>query len=223
MCMEVATKAEFALARGYTVFVTPITGFARSALMARAAQLIPPPDREPYEIEIEDALEPGTKSKAEQHPEWLAKMAEVETIRWQKYIGLLLKTTVTHPEADALVNAYADLLSELRPAFEGQPAEASFVNDWVFLLMNVLAEGREIQELVKIAQGATPLTDGEFRNGLSYFRSVEVQRADVSSGRGKPVAQGVPVPERRDKRPGAKGVSGSRGSRSAVRSVPPGK
>jgi hypothetical protein len=210
--MEVIAKAEYELKRGVTVTVTPITAFARAALLARAAQLIPEPDRTPYEVEVPDAFEPGTLSKAEQSPEWQAKRQAVEEARWQKYIGLLLDTTISHPDRQGLIEMFSETITALRAAFEGQAASDAFVNDWVFLLLNVLATSEEVSALQKIATGATPLTDGELRSGLAYFRSVALQRPDVRAGDDKQDAQGLSIPERRSKRPGSKGTQSGHGS-----------
>lgn len=205
--MDSVTKAEYELHSGITLTITPITAFARAGLLSQAARLVPEPDRTPYEQPVPDALEPGTLSKAEQSPEWVAKREAVEEVRWQKYVGLLLDATIKHPDREGLVEQFADTLSTLREVFKGQPAEAAFVNDWVFLLLTVLANSEEVAALQKIATGATPLTDAEIRNGLAYFRSVELQRADVRAGNNEQDAQGLSVSERRGKRSGSKGVS----------------
>jgi hypothetical protein len=209
-------KAEYELKNGIVLTVTPVTGFARAGLQMQADRLIPEPDRTPYEVEVPDALIEGTKSKAEQHPEWIAQMDRVRQQREQMYIGLLLNVTVTHPEKDELLALYADIVTAIREGYIGTLAESAFVSDWVVLILMKLAENSEVQALMKIAQGSTPLTQGEFINGLRFFRSVAIPRPNGGTDSGRKVSQDIPVSKRRDNRSGAQGAKSGAGNRKGL-------
>lgn len=173
---ELTKQAKYELAKGITLTVTPLSGFAQKMLHASAAQRHPEPDRAPFEVEIPDALIPGTKTKAEESAEWLRLMRDVLQKRQQAQIGLLLDTAVTVDDRDALVAPYQNAVDQFWLAMSDLPIGAALASDWVTLLLGVLAEEQEVSALIKLAQGATPLTDGEIVDGFRYFRSVVLSR-----------------------------------------------
>lgn len=68
--MAEIAQAKYELSRGVILTITPLTAFMQRALNARAAEMHPEPDRAPYELEVEDALVPGTKTSAEHSQEF---------------------------------------------------------------------------------------------------------------------------------------------------------
>lgn len=174
--MSELKQAKYELAKGITLTVTPLSGFAQKMLHASAAQRHPEPDRAPFEVEIPDALIPGTKTKAEESAEWLTAMRDVLQKRQQAQIGLLLDTAVTVDDRDALVKPYQNAVDQFWLATSDLPVGAALVSDWVTLLLGVLAEEQEVSALIKLAQGATPLTDAEIVDGFRYFRSMVLSR-----------------------------------------------
>lgn len=174
--MSEVNQAKYELQKGVTLTVTPLSGFAQKAFHARAAQMYPEPDRAPFEVEIEDAFVPGTKTKAEDSAEWLTLMRDVLQKRSQAYIGLLLDAACTVDDRAMLIQPYKPAVEAFKAAVETLPVGAALVSDFVALLLGVLAEEQEVGALVKLAQGATPLTDGEITDGFRFFRSVVLSR-----------------------------------------------
>lgn len=173
--MQEATRAQYELDSGIILNVTPLTAFARQALKASAARRYPEPERAPYEQASEGPIpslsgEP-VMLKAELNAEWLALYAEALKKREQCYIGLLLNTAVSHPEQDKLIAEHALMAQAVAKELDG-PASAANVGPWVLVLLFVLAQPQEIQALTNLAQGATPLSEGELVSGLRFFRGV---------------------------------------------------
>lgn len=175
--MAEIAQAKYELSRGVILTITPLTAFMQRALNARAAEMHPEPDRAPYELEVEDALVPGTKTSAEHSQEWLQKMQVVIQHRLQAGIGLLLDAAVTVEDRDALLMPYRHAINAFKDATKHQPAGAAVVSDFVALLLGVLAEETEVSAIVKLAKGATPLTDAEIVDGFRFFRSMVLQRS----------------------------------------------
>lgn len=207
--MSEIRQAQYELASGVTLTVTPLTGFMVQALHARATQLYPDVDREPYQVEIADALVAGTKTRAEDHPEWLQRMSDVLKRRAQAQMGLLLDATLNVPDREALIAPYLPTVKAVKEAMQDFPIAAAMLNDFLVVLIGVLAEKVEVDALVRLAQGATPLSDAEVLNGMRHFRSVVLSRQRRSiRPRASEGVQGIPTEGLSAARPAPAGDGG---------------
>lgn len=202
-------QAKFELHSGVVLTVTPLTGFAVRALHARAAELHPEPERTPFEVEIKDALIKGTKMRAEDSPEWLALMNVVLKRRQQAQIGLLLDATLAVDNRAELIAPYLPTATAIRDALENTPAGAAMVSDFITVLIGNLAEEFEVSALVRLAQGATPLTDAEIIDGWRYFRPMALRKPGRIDRHAAKRTQGVQAQEQADGRPDAAGDGSS--------------
>jgi hypothetical protein len=201
-------QAKYELICGVVLTVTPLTAFAQRAVNAQAAILHPEPDRAPFEFEVEDALVPGTKTSAEQSREWLELFRGVLLQRQQAVVGLTIDAAVDVEDRDALYTPYARTMTHIRDAVKGTPAEAAMVSDFVSLLFGVLAEEQEVSALLKLAKGATPLTDAEINDGFRFFRGVDIPGPERIRRPRKAQSQAVQTSESRPDGPTHDGVRG---------------
>lgn len=217
--MSEINQAKFELHKGVILTITPLSAFAQKAFHARAAQMFPEPDRAPFEVEIEDAFKPGTKTKAEDSTEWLALMRDVLQLRSQAYIGLLLDATCNVEDRAALLEPYTHAVEAFKVAVKDLPVGAALSSNFVALLLGVLAEEQEVSALIRLAQGATPLTDAEIVDGYRYFRPVVVSRPGRANRTHKPQSQDIPASEQPAARPDDDGVRSGGYVRADTRSI----
>lgn len=170
---ERAVKAVQELASGHTVTVTPISALFARALEVQAAKRHPKPALDPFRRELKSKIG-GAKlsddATTEAFPEYQAALQRwVKVIQYAK-MGLVLDTTVDHPDKVALIEQHQSAIKLFRDAVD-EMTGAILVSDWVCVLFIFLAtEEKEIGALYALAVGATPLSDGEISDGLAYFR-----------------------------------------------------
>lgn len=190
------TKAAIELESGVTVYVTPVTLLVQRALLARAEDAHPEPDVTPYKRVIEDALVEGQMTDGTDDPEYKRLLREALERRSQTYLGYLLDVAVDLDDRDAIVAQHKPMIERLRASFEGMPIYYAMTTDFVVVLVSVLVHREdEVRLLVRLAQRALPLSEGEIRDGLAFFRSMAVRKSDVRRSTARKVASDIPQGE----------------------------
>lgn len=155
---------------GVTLVVTPLTLQARQLLLRASEAKYPMPDPASYERTAEDVEVFGSDKPAtvpaQDNPEYIAKVAEVEALRTRHLNEAVLRVSVDHPEKVFLIKTHAESLQAMR---EQTPDEVPD-DDWVAVIRLFLASEPELAQLYGVINRLLPLAEAEVREAVRYFR-----------------------------------------------------
>lgn len=153
---------------GVTVQVTPLSPLLQRRIVNQSSELFPLPDPKLYETPIEDALVPGSTAPASQNPDYRAALAQVHVNRLWRTFERILALCVTHPQADAIAASYAPQVEKARKS--GELLEETDDSPFTVVLRNFLVTEDDQIPLMKAAQLAGEITEGEVAEGRKFFR-----------------------------------------------------
>lgn len=162
---------------GVDLIVTPLTLQARTMVQRAAEAKHPMPDPKPYERKStvrELGSDEFAMIPAEENPDYVTEVERVKDARTRFVNDAALAVSVTHPEQDALVKAYAKELAAMRAVSPDDVPE----NDWVAVVRLFLASELELPQIYSILNRQAPLTEGEIREAMAFFR-VDMERLNV--------------------------------------------
>lgn len=195
--MEIAVnQVGYELESGVMLVITPLTAVIQRTLRQAAAVAYPYPDPAPYIKPIVDSFEPGAMTRAEDSPEYLELRRGVDAMRLTYFWNLVIDACVDYADGprEKLIEQNARLIQTIRANIRGTETENVLLNDWVTLIISCLATGEsEVQEIVDIALGATPLTQAEIVDGFRMFRRMDLSNnglPNANGGESAPVTKG---------------------------------
>lgn len=162
---------------GVDLTVTPLTFQARSMIQRAAEAKYPMPEPKPYERPStmrELGSDEPAMIPAENNEEYIAEVERITDLRTRFVNESALAVAVTHPEQDVLVNAYAKELASMRAVSPDDVPK----NDWAAVIRLFLASEPELLQIYSVLNRQAPLTEGEIRDAMAFFR-VDVGRSDV--------------------------------------------
>jgi hypothetical protein len=172
-----ANQAVYRLKIGVNLVITPLTPVIQRSLRYASEQAHPYPDPTPYIKPVEDSFEPDVMTRAEDNPEYLAARREIDARRNTYFWNLVVEACVDYADGprEQLIAANARTIAAVTANVEGTVMGSVMQNDWVTLIIACLATGEsEVQEIVDIALGATPLTQAEIVDGFRMFPRMAV-------------------------------------------------
>jgi hypothetical protein len=154
---------------GVDLIVTPLTFQARAMLQRASEAKYEMPDPTPYERKStmrELGSDDFATIPAESNPDYITAVERVTDARTRFINDAALAVSVTHPQQDVLVNAYAAELTAFRAMSPDDVPE----NDWAAVVRLFLASEPELMQIYAVISRQAPLTEGEIRDSMSYFR-----------------------------------------------------
>lgn len=160
---------------GVVVHTTPLSAFTVQAVKARAEELFPYPDPEPYRMTLENVADPSIKGPAKDNPEYqaLCQPIDAERIKW--IASTCIDLACNYPAFPD----QAHMLAFFRPQLEKLKTAVSLDDDeWQAVLKHCVFTGRKDRQTVfdlAIQSQGIPLTPGEVVEGIRFFR-LEIQK-----------------------------------------------
>ena len=167
---------------GVIAHITPLNIATLRAIQLKATDLFPYPDKAPYQKPEENAFVEGTLTPAEDNPEYVAKVREIDSQRAQwadKAIFNYAAKFPKYPTKQALVDAYREQLNELRqianlPEDDYEAVMLHLVLTWNQLATdsnkNIVDVGSDFKRIIQLAIQTVALTPAEVQAGIRFFR-----------------------------------------------------
>jgi hypothetical protein len=153
---------------GVTLQVTPLTLAARQAIARAVERQWPLPDPAAYERPSEITAfgdDQPAMIPASQHPDYIRAVEQIEARRARALQSSVLVVAVTHPQRDWLIQQHRGTVSAVRAI-----DETVYEDDWAATLQLVIASEVEMLQIYGVINRQLPLTEGEVREGVTYFR-----------------------------------------------------
>lgn len=184
------SAVELTLTTGVKCRVYPLAAWDNQALLGEARVKYPAPDPKEYEVLVdpEIASVPGQVHPATSNPLFIEAMQECQR-QWNQHVtdGMLALCVTFNETPDVLIERYKPMLDHKRRRLTLPE------NAWAATLKHgILADNKDVADVLAIAQGQMPLTEGEIADGVRLFRPASERSAvsRVSVRRGKsPSAQ----------------------------------
>lgn len=170
------------LMSGVIAHVTPINIPTLKGIQAKAAALYPYPDKRPYQVEEENGFVPGQLTAAEDNPDYVRAVQEVNHQRGQWADRAIFNHCVhfpAYPTREELIAAFQGELAKLReiailPEDDYEAILFHLVMTWNQVGVNaedkIFAAVSEYNRLVQLAIQTVSLTPAEVTDGIRFFR-----------------------------------------------------
>lgn len=167
---------------GVMAHITPLNIPTLKAIQLKARTRFPYPDPRPYQVEEENAFIPGTLSKAEDNPQYVADCKAVDRERALWVDRTIFDWAVSFPQfktRDEMVAWFRPKLNALREIAELPTDDYEAVLFHLVLVWNqpglnakkeLTVEASEYNRLIQLAIQGVSLTPAEVTDGIRFFR-----------------------------------------------------